>query len=270
MGVEGVPDHPAQFSACVGPALESAGFRDMDGSFSEDAANCLAHYEITLGTDPGMFSPSQIVPRWQMALFLARAGRPAGIVLPTASDQGFTDLNVGSDTQEAINQLAELGIMTGNSPTTFDPQGPVTRRQMAVLLARFLSIAPTGAGGANIDRISPDDDHFVDLSGVTFETRTAIRKIYELGVTTGTTESHLFAFRACEAGTYGSVHQPHAGPHRCPSGWVERPIGRGGGPRGFGRPRVDLLPKQRPPALDRQATGRFHVYGPRQGFRRVR
>ena len=29
MGVDGVPDHPARYSACVGIALEPAGFRDM-------------------------------------------------------------------------------------------------------------------------------------------------------------------------------------------------------------------------------------------------
>ena len=187
LAVEGVPDFPARFSACVGPALESAGFRDMDGSFAEDAANCLAHYEITLGTDPGMFSPGQAVPRWQMALFLARAARAAGMTLPRASDQGFTDLNVGSDTRDAINQMASLRVMEGTSSTTFDPQAPVTREQMAVLLAQFLSIVPRGPGGANINMIIPDDDHFVDLAQADFQSWSAIRKIYELGVTAGTT-----------------------------------------------------------------------------------
>ena len=186
VGADGVVDHPAQFSACVGPALESAGFRDMEGSFAEDAANCLAHYEITLGTDPGVFSPSQVVPRWQMALFLVRAADPAGIVLPEAADQGFADLTVGAQTREAINQLAALEIMKGTSATTFEPQAAVTRQQMAVLLARFLSVAPTGPGGKDVDAVEPDDDHFVDLAHVAFKTHTAIRKLYEMGVTTGT------------------------------------------------------------------------------------
>ncbi len=186
VGADGVADHPARFSACVGPALEPAGFKDMEGSFAEDAANCLAHYKITLGTDPGVFSPSQVVPRRQMALFLVRAAHPAGIVLPEATDQGFTDLDVGAQTREAINQLAALEIMEGISATTFEPHAAVTRQQMAALLARFLSIARTGPGGTDIDAVEPDDDHFVDLSHVAFKTHTAIRKLYELGVTTGT------------------------------------------------------------------------------------
>ena len=49
-GVDGEADHPALYSACVGPAAQSARFRDMVGNFAEAAAKCLAHYRITLGT----------------------------------------------------------------------------------------------------------------------------------------------------------------------------------------------------------------------------
>ena len=35
------------YSACIAAATEDAGFTDMDGSFAENAANCLAHYGIT-------------------------------------------------------------------------------------------------------------------------------------------------------------------------------------------------------------------------------
>ena len=188
-GRDGEPDQAALYSACAGPAAESAGFGDVVGSFAEDAVNCLAHYEITLGTDPGVFSPAQVVPRWQMALFLARAASPAGIAVPKATDQGFTDLRVGAKTRDAINQLAALDIMEGTSATTFAPFDPVTRRQMAVLLARFLSVAPTGPGGADIDVITSDDDNFGDLANVAFDAVTAIRKLFEMGVTRGTTQN---------------------------------------------------------------------------------
>ena len=76
--------------------------------------------------------------------------------------------------------------MEGTSATTFDPDGPVTRHLMALWLARFLSIARTGPGGAPIDEIKPDDNHFTDLSTVHFKTRITIHKLYEMGVTKGT------------------------------------------------------------------------------------
>ena len=188
--MDGVADHPAEYSACVGPAAESAGFLDMKGSFAEAAVNCLAYYEITFGTSEGIFSPNDVIPRWQMALFLARSARPAGIFLPAASDQGFTDLDpLRSDFRDAINQLAQLGIMKGTSDTTFAPYEAVTRKQMAVLLSSFLRRAPTGPGGTNLSAIRPDDDVFTDLSDVEVNTYRAIREIFEVGVTAGTSES---------------------------------------------------------------------------------
>ena len=187
--VDGTVDHPAEYSACIGPATESAGFRDMKGSFAETAADCLAYYGITKGTAVGVYSPNDAIPRWQMALFLARAAGPTGIVLPTPSDQGFTDLSVGSDTRDAINQLAALGIMNGTSETTFSPLAPVIRQQMALLLSRFLRAAPTGPGGTDLRSITPDDDVFTDLYSVSLTAYRAIREIYEVGVTIGTSAS---------------------------------------------------------------------------------
>lgn len=202
LGVEGVPDYPARLSACVGPALEPVGFLDTEGSFAKYAADCLAHYGITQGTTPEMFSPGQVVTRRQMALFLARAAGPAGVELPEASDQGFTDLDIGPGDQAAINQLAELAILDGITSTTFEPHGPVTRSQMARWMVGFLSAAPTGPGGTDIDEVEPDDDHFTDLSSVGFKTRTAIRKIYEIGVTRGTS---AFSFSPAKEVTRGQM-----------------------------------------------------------------
>ena len=186
-GVDGVVDHRARYSACVGAATASAGFMDMAGSFAEEAANCLAHYGITYGTAPGVFSPSDIIPRWQMALFLQRAAGPAGIVIPKASDQGFTDLGAfAAHIRSGINQMAALGIMPGISGSTYGPTEPVTRQEMASLLARFLMAAPTGPGGVDISKVTPDDSNFTDLGEVLITTYRDIRLIYEMGVTSGT------------------------------------------------------------------------------------
>ena len=71
----GEADEPALYSACVGPALEDAGFTDVRrySAATRDAIDCLAHYEITFGTGPDTFSPDAPVLRKHMALFLTRA-----------------------------------------------------------------------------------------------------------------------------------------------------------------------------------------------------
>ena len=189
-------DKKAEYSACVGAAMEDAGFADMRGSFAEDAANCLSHYGITQGTSDGVYSPKRVVDRRQMALFLSRAAGPAGIELPMASDQMLSDIaDLGDGDQDAINQMADLGIMMPRSDGVFDPGGVVTRADMAVHLAAFLSHAITGPGGTDIEDLTGDDESgdtpFTDIDGVTVAAHKAIRDIFELGVTTGTSATEF-------------------------------------------------------------------------------
>ena len=192
---DGEADNKAQYSACVGAATDDAGFTDMAGSFAENAANCLAHYEITIGTGDGTtFSPNATITRLQMALFLARAAGPAGIQLPVASDQGFTDIEGHkAEIQVAINQVAELGIMTGRSDEMFEPSGMVSRQDMALHLAAFLGKALLGPGGTDIDKVKPDDTVFTDIGDVAHSAYGAIRQLYELGVTEGTGDGTTFS-----------------------------------------------------------------------------
>ena len=181
------------YSACVGAAAESFGFEDTVGSFAEESINCIAHFGVTTGRSATEYAPGESVLRWQMALFLARAARAAGIVLETpASDQGFTDIGgVSASARNAINGLAKAGIMAGTSQTTFGPNSSVTRGSMALLLDAFVREAQPGAGafGGEVDGfsdvVSDQQQLFTDISGVSLMTHRAIGRIYELGITEG-------------------------------------------------------------------------------------
>ena len=183
-------DKKATYMACVGAATEDAGFTDMGNSFAADAANCLAHYGISMGTGDGStFTPQRAVTRLQMARFLARAAGPAGIDTMMAADQDLTD----TDDSDA-NTVAALGIMAARSDGSFDPGGLVSRKDMAVHIAAFLSKAIVGPGGVDIDELTSDGDEgesgaspFTDIDDVSFRAHKAIRDIFELGVTGGTT-----------------------------------------------------------------------------------
>ena len=191
----GEADEPALYSACVGPALEDAGFRDIRRypAVTREAINCLAHYAITFGTGPDTFSPDAPVLRKHMALFLTRAAGPAGIDLPRPSArpaQGFTDVQgLSIRTREAIDQLDQLGITRGKTRSTFDPNAVVTRRQMALLLYRFLDLAPVGPGGIDIEDAFPDDRHFEDLGNQPLNVYEAVRTLFEMGVVEGTSNT---------------------------------------------------------------------------------
>ena len=192
-GKDGEADDPATYSACVGPALESAGFGDVPRrSVSEGAINCMAHYGIMPGTSDNLFSPALGVTRQQMALFLIRAAGPAGIRLPRAVDHGFEDIDgLPREVRTAINQLVELEITRGTTRRTFSPDDIVTRRQMVQFLARFLDIAPVGEGGVDIDDVDPDDDQFLDIEELPHGPYDAIQALFELGITNGTSRTRF-------------------------------------------------------------------------------
>ena len=195
---DGTADNEAVYSACVGPALESLGLTDIEGSFAEDAVNCLGHYGITKGRTATTYDPGAPVLRWQMALFLSRAAGPAGVQLMAETADDFTDLEgVSDEIRSAINQMAALEIMPGTGSGRFSPDTAVSRKTMAEMLDAFLGEARLGKGalgGGSEDELSevtPDDTVFTDIGNVTRGQYSAIQRMFEVGVTRGTTDSQF-------------------------------------------------------------------------------
>ena len=185
------PANLATYKACPTGVAPVAGFSDITLA----TVDCIKYYNITMGTTATTYSPDDFVSRWQMALFLTRLGGPAGIVLGSGEDQGFTDISGESaEIQTAINQIKQLGITTGKTATTYDPASYVTREEMALFLTRLLKKAKVGPGG-NSEFISGntgfkeiksnDTDHnFLDLNTLAlWESSPAIVNLWNLGVT---------------------------------------------------------------------------------------
>lgn len=114
-------------------------FLDTGGLAVAESIGAISQVDITRGVGDDRFDPYGAVPRWQMALFLTRTFAAAGNVLPTAVDQGFTDIGgVTPEARTAIDQLAMLGVTRGTGTATFSPDQAVTREQMASFVARLL------------------------------------------------------------------------------------------------------------------------------------
>ena len=198
-------DAQATWTACLGPAKADQGFTDvsMNGTASHYAnINCLAHYGITTGKTADTYDPGANVTRSQMALFLTRMAKVAGVDLGDAMGQGFSDLGMtGDDRVAAINRLAAKGIMEGRTLTTFDPTGYVTRADMAQHLFAFIDLA---LDSVHIDNLpitvdgdgtgielnvrdgdgTPVDDYFGDARrSQPAHVDEVIGAVYELGIT---------------------------------------------------------------------------------------
>jgi len=99
----------------------------------------LAALGITSGVSAGQFDPSGTVSRWEMALFLNRTVTLLGAEIPDVQAT-FEDIaGAPVEVVDAVTRIAALGITTGTSPETFEPDGLVTREQMATFLSRTVA-----------------------------------------------------------------------------------------------------------------------------------
>ena len=102
------------------------------GSFYADAVAWMFSNDITTGTSPTTFSPNRLVTRGEVATFLHRV---AG--LPDGGSEPFSDVEPSDFFGAAVAWMAGSEITTGTSPTTFSPDRPVTRAEVATFLYRF-------------------------------------------------------------------------------------------------------------------------------------
>jgi hypothetical protein len=145
-------------------------FDDIAANTFTRSVRCLAFAGITSGVAPARYAPERRVTRAQMASLLARMidssvalGTSGGLqALPghdgtnTFTDVAGNNVHVGN-----INRLADAGIALGGPgglpATSFAPERPVTREQMASLITRSLTYL-TGAPVVSANDYFVDDD----------------------------------------------------------------------------------------------------------------
>jgi hypothetical protein len=131
-----------ELATVTGAALEdfpTGTFTDVDDPAQAEAAARLSNAQIMGGTQEATFSPALDVNRAQVATLLMRmyghitdGGEP-----PTINeDVAYSDI-VSGPHRDNILLAAGAGIVTGVGDT-FDPGDPVTRGQLATMIARAL------------------------------------------------------------------------------------------------------------------------------------
>lgn len=169
--------------AC-GPG-DASPFTDIAGTTHAASIACIVSYGLASGTTASTYEPGRAVTRGQMTTFLANfidlVGSPVGTVPPTPPGEPigpkvYSDVD-GNTHEENIYYLTDLGIAKGTSDTTFSPNLPVTRGQMATFLVRTMEflgfVPPAGA-----------PDAFTDDQGGTHEA--ASNAVAALGIAQGT------------------------------------------------------------------------------------
>ncbi len=129
------------------PEAGEHSFVDVTVDAHNDAISWMAATGITTGTSPTTFSPDDTLTRAQVAAFLWRL---AGV--PAAPAHSFVDVHAAWQ-QGAVSWLAQTGITTGTSLTTFSPDNTLTRKQLITFLWRYQD-----RPDVTVDPASPDCD----------------------------------------------------------------------------------------------------------------
>jgi len=134
-----------------------------------DFVAVLAEAGISVGYGDGTFRPAADVSRAEIAAMIVRAlGESV-----SASGGTFGDVADGAWYAGFVNRLAELGVVSGRTDGIFDPDGEVTRAELAAMLVRALGESPSTslAGFSDV----PADVWYAGF----------VARLAELGVTVG-------------------------------------------------------------------------------------
>lgn len=169
--------------SCPAPSAQAASFTDVEaGAYYYDAVQWAVRKGIVSGTSKTTFSPDQDCTRSQTVTILWKAeGSPA----PKGRKNPFTDVAENAFYYQAVLWAAERGIITG---TTFDPDGVVTRGQLAAILYRNAG-SPAVSGSAG----------FTDVPGDAYYAK-AVAWIAKQGIASGTGERTFSPDAVCTRG----------------------------------------------------------------------
>ena len=135
------------------PSAPAHSFVDVTVESQDAAVSWMSHNEITTGTSPTTFGPDTALTRAHLVTFLWRLADE-----PAAPDHSFVDVHA-SWQQGSVSWAADREITTGTSPTTFDPDGTLTRAHLVTFLYRY-----QGEPEVMVDPASPDCETFQTVS----------------------------------------------------------------------------------------------------------
>ncbi|MBW9234536.1 S-layer homology domain-containing protein, partial [Leptospira santarosai] len=123
-------------------SVSAASFSDVS-SFKEEI-EYLTDAGIINGFPDGTYRPSSPILRVQAVMMIMR---DLGMPKETPKDPGFVDIKPADRGYAEVAAAVELGIISGKEGNRFDPQGKLTRAEMAKILVNAYelgSIYPKG------------------------------------------------------------------------------------------------------------------------------
>jgi len=115
-------------------------FKDVTKGWAEEDVTKASAKLIATGVGPEQFGVNRNITRAEIVSMIVKA---LGII-PDAADSSFRDVDNQSEYAKDIEAARKMGLIKGKTEDAFDPNGSVTRQEMAVMLANAMKY--TGKG----------------------------------------------------------------------------------------------------------------------------
>ena len=102
------------------------------------------HFNYVVGYPDGTIRPEGKITRAEVAAIFFRLLTDDARAEFDCRDNDFTDVEDGAWYNRSISTLAKAGILSGYLDGTFKPNAPITRAEMASIIARFDKLTETG------------------------------------------------------------------------------------------------------------------------------
>ncbi|HHW49015.1 MAG TPA: hypothetical protein GXX14_10430 [Clostridiaceae bacterium] len=158
-------------------------FTDLDGvSWARDAIEDLASREIVTGKSENHFKPNDKITRAEFTCLMVRAFNLE--MTPVGS---FADVKVGKWYYKDLMTAKSLGIISGDEKDRFYPDNPITREDMAIIIARTLKAVDkplTSYSNSVLEK-------FLDKNMISPYALSSIASLYGEGIMIGKTSSSI-------------------------------------------------------------------------------
>ncbi|HCG4536030.1 TPA: S-layer homology domain-containing protein [Salmonella enterica subsp. enterica serovar Typhi str. AG3] len=113
-------------------------FTDTKGEWFEEKVQALYEAGITTGTTDTTFSPYDSITRQQASVMLLRILELSKGDIQYSQPSFKDNAQIADYAKEAVGTLQKLGIVNGKEGQIFDPNGKLTRAQLAQMLVKTL------------------------------------------------------------------------------------------------------------------------------------
>ncbi len=160
-------------------ASSSKTFTDLEGHWAKHDIEVLAAKKVVLGITDKTFAPDRTVTRAEFATLLVRS---LGLATSQASAMKFIDVKPDAWYALTASTAAQAGLIKGDTEGRFNPNGIITRQEMAVMINRAIQYA--GNSGVAISNVQQNAGSGTPSDSAAFPQWSAldIKRMLDLGI----------------------------------------------------------------------------------------